>query len=689
MNERHQDRLAEALGVIGDDYIVEATADMKWYRKTWIRWTTVMAACICFVLGGMLVRQNAISDKGVSDKPAKNVAVQDGITIPAAEVDRSPGGWLTDFVIYRGNIYRGSYVIPVTMTSEIPFGEYIGEATDLPNGWSASDGLVELAGNVSGDLYTVEGYDSTFMIAVKGKTADERNLVLVRDNNITISSGADLYQERLQLVEGIDKVEAFSGMDMADIRVTWDGNESVVAEFVETLNAGEVMKASEMPKEQQEMSAEECYYIIIKKVDGMSFCLVCLPGGYVIYDGMQEVCVKVPERIMNAVLDMDEEIVCRKNKKNEKETPISKETAKPTATKLPANANIVSPNVVENTEARMILEPPQELYQDNVVAKYYIANEGNPYVIYGVLEKGKCEFKKCSLSQNYEWVLEPLPGSEALANIWVQYTSRQTDPEESNDMFLEADSKGNLYVVTFEEPMNGKPVLNRISNKGKRKTMKMDAVLDELADGEKSVIGLTMAGDDTLIFFYPSEVSPIAYHQYDIGIRYRISDQSVPTEPESMHWEEHVAFDPYDSEYYYLMDLESQTMLKRAYGETIPEKVIQCKGIRGEMQRRMRLTYTPTVLAGMGYLATKQGIYRGSIEDEEWKLWVPQKDMYGVPKSDVTFSLMFDFAAALQGRDREYMMVTTPEELISWTENGFSVNTKGKEAEVMEYWVLY
>ena len=43
----------------------------------------------------------------------------------------------------------------------------MGTATGLIDEWTPKEGYVELAGSVSGDFYTVNGFDPTFLLCMK------------------------------------------------------------------------------------------------------------------------------------------------------------------------------------------------------------------------------------------------------------------------------------------------------------------------------------------------------------------------------------------------------------------------------------------------------------------------------------------------------------------------------------------
>ncbi len=671
MNEKRQRMLEEALSVMDDQYIVEAAADMRWYKKKWVRWATTVAACICVVFGSTVVWETVGQQETQPQNEIPQVETQDrGVVIPATEVNLGKDAEQTShYVIYEGHVYHVSNVAFSTNEKEERLGEHLGTAAGLCDEWTEGDEYVEFAGSIEGELYAVKGYDPSFMLVVKGGEYDGQ--VLIRDNGITLKRGADIYEERLGLSNNIVSTQVFdmsSAETSVEPRVTWKGEDSVVKEFVEALKEAEIMETLKVKS--QRKNATIGYSVALEKTDGMTFWVRCHEDGYVIFDGIQDVCVKIPEQTMHAVLDINKEVSRQENSKDtSSDKKLQSENSQQGSNEQVAN--VIPARVVEETEVRKIIEPPKELYESGIAAeKYYFQNAGKPYMICAIYGEEALVFKKYSLSENYEWIVEELKCGATLTKMWTTVGNR----------YIEVDSKGNMYLIFFDYGAKKKLKVYKVTPDGQKTKLNVDAVLEKMEDEGAWLSDVVMADDDTLIFFrnQQSTFSIISYNNYDTGIRYNISSESLPTEPESMHWSNHVAFDRYDSECYYVMDLESKSMIKRKYGETIPEKLIACEGIRGEVLPTSQHTYSPNVLAGTGYLATDKGIYRGSATDDEWKLWVDKKDMYGKltkkeRKEQIGFETIFDFATALRGYDREYLMVKAPD----------------GETVVTEYWVLY
>nr|MBP3598964.1 hypothetical protein [Eubacterium sp.] len=421
MNEKRQRMLEEALSVMDDQYIVEAAADMRWYKKKWVRWATTVAACICVVFGGTVVWETVGQQETQPQNEIPQVETQDrGVVIPATEVNLGKDVEQTShYVIYEGHVYHVSNVAFSTNKKEERLGEHLGTAAGLCDEWTEGDEYVEFAGSIEGELYAVKGYDPSFMLVVKGGEYDGQ--VLIRDNGITLKRGADIYEERLGLSNNIVSTQVFdmsSAETSVEPRVTWKGEDSVVKEFVEALKEAEVMETSKVKS--QRKNAIIGYSVAFEKTDGMTFWVRCHEDGYVIFDGIQDVCVKIPERIMNAVLDTDEEIINRKNEKNKVEEESSGGTDAQQEV-VEATENVIPAKIVEETEVRKIIEPPLELYgKDITTEKHYFEQSGKPYMIGVIYGEKNMRFKKYSLSENYEWIIEDLPCSDVLADMWME-----------------------------------------------------------------------------------------------------------------------------------------------------------------------------------------------------------------------------------------------------------------------------
>lgn len=82
-------------------------------------------------------------------------------------------------------------------------GEYLGYAVGNIDEWSSKDDYnKEFASTIGGDVYAINGYDTTFRIGILWEHEGEKVLHLFSNlNGIKLVQGRDLYEERLHLSE--------------------------------------------------------------------------------------------------------------------------------------------------------------------------------------------------------------------------------------------------------------------------------------------------------------------------------------------------------------------------------------------------------------------------------------------------------------------------------------------------------
>ena len=119
-------------------------------------------------------------------------------------------------VVYDGAVYtQGEWLDDASAL----LGEYLGHATGSIDEWSDETDYVEFAGTMSGELYTVVGYDPDFRICCLND--DGSAMLLERLNGISLDTGADLFDQRLHLPErmGNRELAHARGLEQARIRL--------------------------------------------------------------------------------------------------------------------------------------------------------------------------------------------------------------------------------------------------------------------------------------------------------------------------------------------------------------------------------------------------------------------------------------------------------------------------------------
>lgn len=297
--------LAEAMDQVSDRHIQDAIDYQKKKHRILRRGWAIVAACLCVVICGAVVWQHTGNAPAQKDPPE---AAKKGVTIPPMKVFLSdPEGIAADmvaFIIYEGRCY-------VEIQQEIEdalVGEHLGTSTGKIDEWTPKEGYVDLAGSVAGDFYAVKGYDPEFMVCMSGYAG--RMMLLVNNNGITLNKGTELFENKLHLEGNFDKVRYQSGYDYyndnGNMRSFGESYEQALVEFVKALNQGKFMLTDDIPLKEGQSdvygSLETCH-LYFQKEDGMVVHLQCFEGGYVQYAGVPDVCIKIDQKVFDAVYD--------------------------------------------------------------------------------------------------------------------------------------------------------------------------------------------------------------------------------------------------------------------------------------------------------------------------------------------------------------------------------------------------
>ena len=304
MKEKRE-KLYDSLTNVREDFVEEAQGARSTKRPAWVRWCA-LAACLCLLVVGTVVWKPWSPYEHKPASPNTSVAqTSKGITIPKAEVTLSqPDGVAADmlaFFIYQGRCYlqydrleHGSDLV----------GEKVGTATGLIDEWTPQEGYVELAGSVSGDFYTVRGFAPAFLLCMK-EEGDAVQL-FVCNNGITLYQGAELFEDRLGLSDGLKAVT------YEDEDSWYDGKEDIHTlhdlDVVKTLIAAmdeaqfQLSDQADLYEEKDGGLDKELYHVYCKLDNGVTVTLRLFQGGYVTFTGLPDACVQVPEATFDAFL---------------------------------------------------------------------------------------------------------------------------------------------------------------------------------------------------------------------------------------------------------------------------------------------------------------------------------------------------------------------------------------------------
>ena len=341
-----KDSINRVIGGIDDDIVEMAENKTKASQKkvSWVKWGSIAAAFVlvlsaAFIVSGVL-RQNSIvnpvipsdntsqtaengNNQGGTKDPV-DLQPQGAISIPAIQLpDTNSEVEMIGVVVYKGGIYQqaGSYYGEDAQRIEPLLGEYLGQAKGTLNEWSKQDDYAqELASTYTGPVYAVKGYDTSFRVCIKqyAEGNDGESVLwlqfLDRLNDITISKGQDIFEERLHLQGRITSIQWQSHDDWnsaggniqkaAVDQATWNS-------FLDEIDQGTFINTF-VPEGSFYDDHPYCSiyktpnqaHLILTMDDGTSVKLRLIEGGYVGYDALEWYFVQIPEDVFNAVYDV-------------------------------------------------------------------------------------------------------------------------------------------------------------------------------------------------------------------------------------------------------------------------------------------------------------------------------------------------------------------------------------------------
>lgn len=299
----NREDLFKSISGVDEEILERSETDAKKKKTVWVKWGA-LAACLCLVVAGGIWKISNLPTKG---EPSSDYSVsEEGITIPALEVSLSKeAAAMSDmigFFIYEGRCYV--YYENFSEAEEV-VGEYLGTVTGMIDEWTPEEGYVDFAGSIGGDFYSVKGYDPEFMLCTKAGNGIVS--MYICNNGITLKYGKELYEDRLQLSENIADVQYES-------RDSWfyskeevyelDKEEAYIREFIEKLDAGEFLLCQDVEVQEglQHMVDSEVYHLFFYKKDGTKIHLRLHENGYVRFQGLWDVCVKIPAETYDKLL---------------------------------------------------------------------------------------------------------------------------------------------------------------------------------------------------------------------------------------------------------------------------------------------------------------------------------------------------------------------------------------------------
>ncbi len=331
----------DALGGMNEKYILEAAESGISTGKRVLR-RGVLAACLCLAvlavyLGGTEVFRwgkpvhyaNASSSSLASapagtenTEPAPSPAVTvgtesapEGVYIPAVELPEgdAAAACMVPLVVCSGGVYveAGSWRGEEARALDALTGEYLGNALGTLDPWSGEEAWEqEFAGTVSGPIHAVKGYGTDFRICLRQEYVDEngetqlRIQYLERLNGVTLTTGADLFEDRLHLRGRVTEIRWQDhddwNYDRGNLRdaaldgETWDA-------FLEALDRGGFVDLRDPERKPSLFDSPRQTHLCLRLEDGSSVQLRLFAEGYVWYTGLGHHFVNMPGPEFDAV----------------------------------------------------------------------------------------------------------------------------------------------------------------------------------------------------------------------------------------------------------------------------------------------------------------------------------------------------------------------------------------------------
>ncbi len=309
------DEFLQALGHLDDQYIQQAAEYHGKRRKLSRMIGTVAAACLVVFVSAAGIRllpqddtspSLSVSEIGVPDS-SQQTENTGGVTIPPLEVylGNDVNADMVAFFIYQGRCY----VQYDTLDEDYGLiGEHLGTAKGLIDEWTPEDGYVDLAGSIGGNFYAVNGYDPDFMLCMKSTSG--QLYLFICNNGITLQYGAELYEDWLHLSENYAAVEfetrkSWYNSEHQRYRLTEDSSETIET-FIHQLDTAEFIPTNQISLVDGVSSVYEMeiYHLYFQLKDGLTVHLRLYQNGYVRFDGIMDVAVKIPEAEWMALLDI-------------------------------------------------------------------------------------------------------------------------------------------------------------------------------------------------------------------------------------------------------------------------------------------------------------------------------------------------------------------------------------------------
>lgn len=275
----------------------------------------ISLACVsCFAVSAILIATlpNMLKNTALENHISSSKTVDGtGVFIPATKLPKTDDGVAMDMiglVVYNGKVYtQAEYLWCDNETKKSFVGEFLGTASGTIDEWSSKTEYdKEFASNVTGDVYTVNGYDKDFRICIPQMNEDSEFIAFFENlNGIRLSTGSDLYGERLKLKGNFNDVVYQLHSDWNYSKNNYKHYTNItnddIPNFINVLYESPFVDLSESTHDIYDENLKQAH-IYFKMNNGTTIGIRLFEDGYVSYDNMYgRVFVKMDNNIFEKV----------------------------------------------------------------------------------------------------------------------------------------------------------------------------------------------------------------------------------------------------------------------------------------------------------------------------------------------------------------------------------------------------
>lgn len=249
-------------------------------------------------------------EKEDADNKEEYAVYTDSVMLPK-KFDDTASYDMIACLYYKGSVYTqagGYYEKEEVEKAKHLMGKKIGEAKGTLDEWSTQEEQsTEFASNCSGSVHKVKGYSEDFRLFIY-RTEEGREWINVVENydGIGLSTGSDLFEERLHLEGNIEKVTYQTHKDWDNGKDNFKELDKISEEewekFITELYESP-FEAIEYEKNEDFYDAELQGHLYLQMKDGTEVVIRLIDGGYVGCQHLGWFFVKMPGEIFDKVME--------------------------------------------------------------------------------------------------------------------------------------------------------------------------------------------------------------------------------------------------------------------------------------------------------------------------------------------------------------------------------------------------